>query len=77
MPTTYSLFYVYNALNHLYHPCFLSALDSHSEAVVQSALDNLLLSSERTTIIIAHRLSTIRNASKIAFVGNGRVLEMG
>ena len=53
------------------------ALDSHSEAIVQSALDELLVSSERTTIIIAHRLSTIRNASKIAFVGNGRVLEIG
>jgi len=56
---------------------FSSALDSHSEAVVQSALDELLLSSERTTIVIAHRLSTIRNATKIAFVGNGRVLEIG
>ena len=54
-----------------------SALDSPSEAVVQSALDELLSSSERTTIIIAHRLSTIRNSSKIAFVGNGRVLEIG
>lgn len=53
------------------------ALDSHSEAIVQKALDELLLSSERTTIVIAHRLSTIRNASKIAFIGSGRVLEIG
>jgi hypothetical protein len=53
------------------------ALDSHSEAIVQKALDDLLLSNERTTIMIAHRLSTVRNASKIAFVGNGRVLEIG
>ena len=54
-----------------------SALDSLSELVVQSALDQLMLSNERTTVVIAHRLSTIRNANRIAFIGNGRVLEIG
>lgn len=54
-----------------------SAMDSESENVVQAALDQLLESSNRTTIVIAHRLSTIRNADVIAFVDDGRVVEKG
>jgi ATP-binding cassette subfamily B (MDR/TAP) protein 1 len=54
-----------------------SALDTESERVVQAALDSLLAANKRTTLVIAHRLSTIRNADKIAFVGDGRVLEEG
>jgi len=52
-----------------------SALDTESEAVVQAALDKLMASSERTTIVIAHRLSTIRNVDRIAFIAGGKVLE--
>jgi len=54
-----------------------SALDSESERLVQRALDSLLQTKRRTTIVIAHRLSTIRNADKIAVVDNGRVVETG
>jgi len=54
-----------------------SALDTESERVVQAALDELLVGSERTTIVIAHRLSTIRNADKIAVFANGSVVEEG
>eukprot|EP00535_Pseudo-nitzschia_heimii_P007475 CAMPEP_0197184268 /NCGR_PEP_ID=MMETSP1423-20130617/9534_1 /TAXON_ID=476441 /ORGANISM="Pseudo-nitzschia heimii, Strain UNC1101" /LENGTH=1555 /DNA_ID=CAMNT_0042635045 /DNA_START=48 /DNA_END=4715 /DNA_ORIENTATION=- len=54
-----------------------SALDNESERIVQEALDKLMKSKERTCIVIAHRLSTIRNASRIAFIGNGRVKEIG
>lgn len=54
-----------------------SALDTESELVVQEALDNLLNASKRTTLVIAHRLSTIRNADVIAYVSNGRVMELG
>lgn len=54
-----------------------SALDSESERVVQNALDDLLVSNNRTTIVIAHRLSTIRNADLIAVVEGGKVVEQG
>jgi len=54
-----------------------SALDNESERIVQDALDKLLATSSRTTIIIAHRLSTIQNADKIAVVYNGVLVEQG
>ena len=54
-----------------------SALDSDSEKVVQQALDVLMESHERTTIVIAHRLSTIRRADRIAFIANGKLKEIG
>merc|ERR1711935_1037718 len=54
-----------------------SALDNESERIVQDALNRLMESRDRTCIVIAHRLSTIRNADRIAFIGNGRVKEIG
>eukprot|EP01055_Gregarina_sp_Pseudo9_P000528 Gregarina_sp_Pseudo_9__527@NODE_133_length_4090_cov_119_924216_g125_i0_p1_GENE_NODE_133_length_4090_cov_119_924216_g125_i0NODE_133_length_4090_cov_119_924216_g125_i0_p1_ORF_typecomplete_len1308_score219_96ABC_membrane/PF00664_23/3_4e47ABC_membrane/PF00664_23/3_3e47ABC_tran/PF00005_27/2_1e41ABC_tran/PF00005_27/2_6e39SMC_N/PF02463_19/23SMC_N/PF02463_19/3_3e05SMC_N/PF02463_19/3_5e02SMC_N/PF02463_19/2_6e06AAA_21/PF13304_6/0_00014AAA_21/PF13304_6/0_012AAA_15/PF13175_6/0_00019AAA_15/PF13175_6/0_0032AA len=59
-----------------------SALDAESEKVVQAALDELLQTQKRTTIVIAHRLSTIRNADKIVVLVNqnregSRVAEIG
>jgi hypothetical protein len=54
-----------------------SALDSESEAKVQQAMHNLMLSRDHTVLVIAHRLSTIRNADRIALVADGRVLECG
>eukprot|EP00559_Dactyliosolen_fragilissimus_P008998 CAMPEP_0184863396 /NCGR_PEP_ID=MMETSP0580-20130426/10902_1 /TAXON_ID=1118495 /ORGANISM="Dactyliosolen fragilissimus" /LENGTH=1328 /DNA_ID=CAMNT_0027361703 /DNA_START=81 /DNA_END=4067 /DNA_ORIENTATION=- len=54
-----------------------SALDSESESMVQEALDGLVASSNRTTVVIAHRLSTIKNADVIAVVKNGRICETG
>ena len=54
-----------------------SALDSESERVVQAALDKLMESRARTTIVIAHRLSTIRKADRIAFIAGGKLREIG
>lgn len=54
-----------------------SALDSESERVVQTALDKLMESRARTTIVIAHRLSTIRKADRIAFIAGGKLREIG
>ena len=39
---------------------------------MQAALDRLLESRKRTTIVIAHRLSTIRNADKIVVLNKVR-----
>lgn len=52
-----------------------SALDNKSEAIVQKALDKLM--ENRTVIVIAHRLSTIKNATRIAVVNYGQIVEMG
>ncbi|NQU53284.1 MAG: ATP-binding cassette domain-containing protein, partial [Bacteroidetes bacterium] len=52
-----------------------SSLDSESENLVQSALEELM--KNRTSIVIAHRLSTIRNADKIVVLENGEIVETG
>ena len=52
-----------------------SALDSESEALVQTALGNLI--QNRTVLVIAHRLSTIRRANRIAVIENGRITAVG
>ena len=50
-------------------------IDTYTEMLIQSALDELL--SERTAIVIAHRLSTIRNADRIVVLDQGRIVEEG
>jgi ATP-binding cassette subfamily B protein/subfamily B ATP-binding cassette protein MsbA len=52
-----------------------SALDAQTEALLLDALERLRLG--RTTFIIAHRLSTIRQATRIAVIEQGQVVEMG
>ncbi len=52
-------------------------MDSHSERVVQEALDALVAAGGRTSVIIAHRLSTIRDADCITVMSKGTVLERG
>jgi subfamily B ATP-binding cassette protein MsbA len=52
-----------------------SALDSESEALVQSALQNLMTG--RTVFVIAHRLSTVRRADRIMVLENGTINDIG
>lgn len=52
-----------------------SSLDSHSEMLIQSALDNLI--KDKTTIVIAHRLSTIRKMDRIVVIASGGIKEEG
>lgn len=52
-----------------------SALDAESERIVQEALDRVMVN--RTTVVVAHRLSTVRNASMIAVIHHGKVVEKG
>ena len=52
-----------------------ASVDVETEKCIQDALDQLIKG--RTTLIIAHRLSTIRNADKIIFLENGKLIEQG
>ncbi len=52
-----------------------SALDTESEALVQSALANLMVG--RTVFVIAHRLSTVRRADRIVVLENGVISDVG
>ena len=52
-----------------------SSLDVSTEALIQSALDQILI--DRSAIIIAHRLSTIRNVDKIMVLKRGELVEVG
>ncbi len=52
-----------------------SSLDSHSEALIQDALDSLMKG--KTVIAIAHRLSTIRMMDRIVVVDEGVIKEDG
>ena len=52
-----------------------SHLDSRSEALIQDALEKLMLG--RTSVVIAHRLSTILAADQILVLDQGRLVERG
>eukprot|EP01012_Entosiphon_sulcatum_P031341 TRINITY_DN393_c0_g1_i1.p1 TRINITY_DN393_c0_g1~~TRINITY_DN393_c0_g1_i1.p1 ORF type:complete len:1254 (+),score=232.49 TRINITY_DN393_c0_g1_i1:49-3762(+) len=54
-----------------------AALDNHSEAEVQKALDHVIRTVKMTVVTIAHRLTTIQNADCIAVLHRGVVLESG
>jgi ATP-binding cassette subfamily B protein len=52
-----------------------SAIDSLTEARIQSALKTLLRG--RTSFVVAHRLSTIRQADQILVLQEGEIVERG
>lgn len=52
-----------------------SSLDSHSEILIQEALDALMKG--KTVIVIAHRLSTIRKMNRIVVLEHGKIIEEG
>lgn len=52
-----------------------SSIDTETEILLQQGLAKLLYG--RTSFIIAHRLSTIKNATKIMYVDDGRIKELG
>eukprot|EP00927_Polykrikos_kofoidii_P056423 TRINITY_DN5053_c0_g1_i2.p1 TRINITY_DN5053_c0_g1~~TRINITY_DN5053_c0_g1_i2.p1 ORF type:complete len:970 (+),score=168.65 TRINITY_DN5053_c0_g1_i2:171-3080(+) len=54
-----------------------SALDTENEALVQIALEKLIVEAKSTVVLIAHRLSTVMNATQIAVLHKGVVAELG
>jgi len=52
-----------------------AAMDTETEANIQSSLDKL--QTGRTTIAIAHRLSTLRDADTLAVINEGAIAETG
>lgn len=53
----------------------LSALDVHTEALVEEALRNVL--SETTGIVVAHRASTVMLADQVALLQGGTITNVG
>ena len=52
-----------------------SSLDTESERLVQSAIDQVI--KDTTAIVVAHRLSTVIHADKIIVLEEGRVVDQG
>ena len=52
-----------------------SSLDSHSEILVQEALEYLM--QDRTTIVIAHRLATVKKADRIIVLSKVQIIDEG
>lgn len=52
-----------------------SSIDTHTEAIVQQGMDNLMKG--RTVFVIAHRLSTIKNSDLIIVLEHGEIIEKG
>ena len=52
-----------------------SSLDAEAEALVQEALQRLMVG--RTTLVIAHRLSTVRAANRLIVLVDGQIVEEG
>ena len=53
----------------------LSAVDSENEAIIQDALNKLMVG--KTTIILAHRLSSIIECDRIIVLDDGEIIESG
>lgn len=52
-----------------------ASIDSHTERQIQQGIASLLKG--RTSFVVAHRLSTIKQASRIFFVKNKKIVETG
>jgi len=53
----------------------MSAIDSESEYLIQTALDRAMKG--RTTILVAHRLSTVMAADRVLVLHDGTIVEQG
>lgn len=51
-----------------------SSLDSETEKAIQESIE--ALQGDYTLLIVAHRLSTIKNADRIVFMDNGKIIDI-
>jgi ATP-binding cassette subfamily B protein len=54
-----------------------SALDTTTEKLIQDSLNEVLESSNATTIVIAHRLSTLQHLDRIIVFEHGKIIQDG
>ncbi|MGL9718173.1 MAG: ABC transporter ATP-binding protein [Wolbachia sp.] len=54
-----------------------SALDTPTEQLIQQSLNEVLETSNATTIVIAHRLSTLLHMDRILVIDQGKIVEDG
>jgi ATP-binding cassette subfamily B protein len=53
----------------------LSAVDTYTEEAILHQLRDVMKS--RTSIIVSHRISTIKDADRIIYLEDGRIVEQG
>merc|ERR1719401_3009607 len=58
-------------------PSILLLDEPTSAREIQMALDEMLQTNSRTTLVVTHRLSTIQNADKICVIDAGSIVESG
>ncbi|MBA3604292.1 MAG: ABC transporter ATP-binding protein [Parachlamydiaceae bacterium] len=54
-----------------------SSLDSHTEKLIQDALNVLIEDKKKTVIAIAHRLSTLKHMDRVIVLDKGTIVEEG
>ena len=54
-----------------------SSLDTQTEELIQSSINELLVTSKATVIAIAHRLSTLKMTDRIIVIEEGKIIEDG
>jgi ATP-binding cassette subfamily B protein len=52
-----------------------SSVDTHTEEAILSGLRDVM--AERTTLLVSHRVSTLRDADRILYIEDGRIVEEG
>lgn len=52
-----------------------SSLDNFAQNIIKESIDNI--KGKATVIIVAHRLTTIKNADKIFYLENGKIVDTG
>lgn len=54
-----------------------SSLDTNTESLIQTSLNNFLENSKTTVVAIAHRLSTLKHMDRIIVLEHGKIIEEG